>query len=212
MLGSKRRRIQTETLPTIAPNRAEDRSDGILCPMVKLIGVAVCLLAFVGGTCHGQSQAPASSTLVLSLKTMSKALGVCRVAYEQHQSGSNTPMVKAVIGASDYQKDMTGLGNAEKLVGIMIAHPDRITGQTLVATLSTSDDFYAGVGSTRLAILGKLIATKGASDPSTDELMVASTSLADCQTALFNAGDDFVGLVLDFVGAEDDAVAKVNRR
>ena len=161
MLGSKRRRIQTETLPTIAPNRAEHRSDGILCPMVKLIGVAVCLLAFVGGTCHGQSQAPASSTLVLSLKTMSKALGVCRVAYEQHQSGSNTPMVKAVIGASDYQKDMTGLGNAEKLVGIMIAHPDRITGQTLVATLSTSDDFYAGVGSTRLAILGKLIATKG---------------------------------------------------
>ena len=37
--------------------------------------------------------------------------------------------------------------------------------------------------------------------------MVASTSLADCQAAVLNAGDDFVELVMNYVGAEDDILA-----
>ena len=37
--------------------------------------------------------------------------------------------------------------------------------------------------------------------------MIVSTALADCQAAVFNAGDDFVDLVMNYVGAEDDALA-----
>jgi hypothetical protein len=177
--------------------------------MLKLIGFAMCLGSFAGNVCYAQAQAPATSTLLLSLKTMSKALAGCRVSYERPQNGSTTSLVKSIIGASDYQKDIMSLGYAEKFVNSMIAQPNLITGKSLVATLSTSDDFSAGVGSTRLAVLGKII---GASVPSRDELMAASTSLADCQTAVFNAGDDFVGLVMDYVGAEDDVVTSAKKR
>jgi hypothetical protein len=53
-----------------------------------------------------------------------------------------------------------------------------------------------------------IVAKRGsANPPSGDELIAASTSLADCQTALFNAGDDFVEIVMNYVGAEDDALA-----
>ena len=42
--------------------------------------------------------------------------------------------------------------------------------------------------------------------PTANELLVASRSLADCQAAVFNAGDDFVDLVMNYVGADDDAL------
>jgi hypothetical protein len=46
----------------------------------------------------------------------------------------------------------------------------------------------------------------------TNQLMVAAESLNHCQKSLFNAGDDFVELVMNYVGAEDDALAATNPR
>jgi hypothetical protein len=181
--------------------------------MLKMIGLAVALCAPVAVPVHAQSKAPAPATLTLSLKTMSKALAGCRATYTRLQDGTTVPLVKAIIGATDYEKDMSSLSDAETFVNTMAAHPERVTGKSLVATISSTDDFYAGVRSTRLAILGFLISAKSKPNPpSADALMVASTSLADCQAAVFNAGDDFVDLVMNFVGAEDDIVAATKGR
>jgi hypothetical protein len=34
----------------------------------------------------------------------------------------------------------------------------------------------------------------------------AAAALDNCQKNIFNAGDDYVGLVMNFIGAEDDAL------
>jgi hypothetical protein len=180
--------------------------------MLKIVGLSLALCVPLTAA-YAQSHASAPSTLTLSLKTMGKALAGCRVSYERVQTGTKIPLVKAIIGASDYEKDMTSLSHAETFVNVMAAHPERVSGKSLVAALSSTDDFYAGVGSTRLAILSSLISPKSKINaPSADELMMASTSLADCQSAAFNAGDDFVDLVMNYVGAEDDALAERARK
>jgi hypothetical protein len=43
-------------------------------------------------------------------------------------------------------------------------------------------------------------------------MKVASEALNYCQKSLFNAGDDFVALVMNYVGAEDELLAKIKRR
>jgi hypothetical protein len=181
----------------------------IFSAMLRTLGLLVIASAFISAQAsQAQSKAPDPATLTLSLKTLSKALAGCRTSYLRVQNGTNIPFLKTTIGATDYEKDMTSLTHAETFVNVMAAHPERVTGKSLVATLSSTDDFYAGVGSTRLAILGNLIsAKKVANPPNADELIVASTLLADCQAAVFNAGDDFVDLVMNYVGAEDDIVA-----
>jgi len=40
-----------------------------------------------------------------------------------------------------------------------------------------------------------------------DELLVSSEALNSCQKSLFDAGDDYVELVMNYVGAEDDSLA-----
>lgn len=89
--------------------------------------------------------------------------------------------------------------------GVLIARPDKVAGRFLVAILSSSDDFSIGVGSTRTEVMSQ-IALKSANANRVNELILASESLNDCQKSLFNAGDDYVGLVMDFVGAEDNAL------
>ena len=179
----------------------------IFSAMFRKLGLLVIASAFITTVSQAQSKAPDPATLTLSMKTMGKALAGCRASYVRVQDGSKVPLVKAIIGATDYEKDMASLTHAETFVNTMAAHPERVTGKSLVATLSSTDDFYAGVGSTRLAILGSLISGKKANSPTANELLVSSQSLADCQAAVFNAGDDFVDLVMNYVGAEDDALA-----
>jgi hypothetical protein len=178
--------------------------------MFRKLGLLVIAFAFIQVTSQAQSpsKAPDAATLNLSLKTMGKALAGCKESYLYVQNGTSVPLIKAILGEADYEKDMTSLRHAETFVNTMAAHPERVTGKSLVATLSSTDDFSVGVGSTRLAILSNLISVnRKANAPSPDELLVASQSLADCQKALFNAGDDFVDIVMNYVGAEDDVMA-----
>jgi hypothetical protein len=42
-------------------------------------------------------------------------------------------------------------------------------------------------------------------------MSIAAEALNDCQKSLFNAGDDIVDLVMNYVGAEDDALALTRR-
>jgi hypothetical protein len=178
----------------------------IFSALVRKLGLLVIASAFLPTSSQAQSRTPDPVTLSVSMKTIGKALAGCRASYVRVQDGSKIPLVKAIVGATDYEKDMTSLTHAETFVNTMVAHPKRVTGKWLVATLSSTDDFYAGVGSTRLAILGGLISGKKANSPTANELPLTSQSLADCQAAVFNAGDDFVDLVMNYVGAEDDAL------
>lgn len=108
---------------------------------------------------------------------------------------------------------MKSLDRAESLTNFLVAHPDQITGKALVAILSTSDDFSVGVGSTQSEILRSLIREDSKVTPQVGgELVPLATSLDDCEKSLFDAGDDYVGLVMDFVGAEDEALATVHHR
>jgi hypothetical protein len=77
----------------------------------------------------------------------------------------------------------------------------------LVAILSTSDDFSVGVGSTRSEVLRHMVIDDNAASEAT-RMGLSAEALNECQKSLFNAGDDFVELVLNYVGAEDDALAR----
>jgi hypothetical protein len=164
--------------------------------------VALCLCPI--GSSAQANQSPLPSTLSLSLKTMSKALASCRVSYTRVYPGASVPLLKSVVGEDDYNKDLASLGSAEKIVNGLIANPDRVTGRYLVALLSSADDFSLGVGSSRTEALRHMILDKNQDGT---ELLVASEALNSCQKSLFDAGDDFVGIVMDYVGAEDDVVA-----
>jgi hypothetical protein len=154
------------------------------------------------------AQSPASDTLTLSLRTMSKALAGCREVYTRVERETAEPLLMHVVGKENYEKDLTSLSQAEKITNFLVAHPDRTSGKALVIILSTSDDFSVGVGSTRAAILASLIdQTRKVSGSQASEYIATATQLDGCQKNLFNAGDDYVDLVMKFVGAEDDALA-----
>jgi hypothetical protein len=141
---------------------------------------------------------------------MSKALAGCRTSYLRIYPGSATPLLKTVLGPDDYNKDLMSMGTAERLVNALIANSDKVTGKALVMILSTSDDFSVGVGSTRADVLRHIVLDT--TSQKANQLMVAAESLNDCQKSLFNAGDDFVELVMNYVGAEDDALAAIRTR
>jgi hypothetical protein len=117
-----------------------------------------------------------------------------------------------VVGKDNYEKDLVSLGHAEKITNFLIVHPNRTSGKALVLILSTSDDFSVGVGSTRAAILASLLdqSTK-VSASQTSQYVTAATELDGCQKNLFSAGDDYVDLVMKFIGAEDDALASKSK-
>jgi hypothetical protein len=157
--------------------------------------------------CLAQSSpAPAPATIALSLRTVSKALAQCREVYTETSTGTSTPILKLVLSAENYGKDMKVLREAELFTNTLIAHPERTTGKALVAILSTMDDVSVGAGSTRFEVLSSAITNK-AGAPKSETLFFMSEAINSCQRALFDAGDDYVTLVLDFVGAEDEAKA-----
>src|ERR1017187_6207701 len=133
------------------------------------------------------AQAPSIDTLALSLKTMRKALSGCRESYTRVQPGASAPLVKLAIGADAYDKDLKSLDEAKKFSDSLVANPSRITGQALVAVLSTSDDFSVGVGSAQSDILRALIRQdKNITTEMANGLVPLSASLSDCQKSLFN--------------------------
>lgn len=184
----------------------DDTAKGdILGTMLK----TVVLLVTVCASVTSFAQAPSTATLTLSLKTMSKALAGCRESYTRVYPGSTAPLLKSVVGTDNYNKTLMSLGQAEKMTNVLIARPDKVAGRFLVAILSSSDDFSVGVGSTRTEVMSQ-IALKSANAHRVNELILASESLNACQKSLFNAGDDYVGLVMDFVGAEDNALTTLS--
>ncbi len=167
------------------------------------------LAVVLAATLPAFAQVPSKETLILSLKTMNKALSGCRTTYTQPTDNSTQPLLRTIIGPENYDKDLMSLGHAEKLTSFFIAHPEQITGKSLVMILSTSDDFSVGVGSTRAAILARFV--DPASKVSGNEASLhaaAAAALDGCQKNIFNAGDDYVQLIFRFVGAEDDALAR----
>jgi hypothetical protein len=160
------------------------------------------LLLCLPSLCCAQST-PDTATLTLSLKTISKALAGCREVYTRKAVGTSKPILKLVLQPDDYDKDMKSLELAEGFTNGLLAHPDRMTGKALVAILSTMDDVSVGAGSTRFELLSAAI-TKNA--PNSSDLVLMSEVVNSCQKSLFNAGDDYVELVMNYVGAQDDAL------
>ncbi len=166
----------------------------------------LCALAVFSSYAVAQN-APPSEALVLSLKTVNKALAGCRETYTRVQPGATSPLLKLLVGAEGYDKTMMSLDRAEKFSKFLIDHPDQIKGGMLVAILSTSDDFSVGIGSTRFEILSSLARKDSSLPPNlTAGLAVVDANLNACQKSLFNAGDDYVGLVLQFINAQDRLV------
>jgi hypothetical protein len=99
---------------------------------------------------------------------------------------------------------MKSLELAEGFTNGLLAHPDRMTGKALVAILSTMDDVSVGAGSTRFELLSVAI-TKNVANSS--DLVLMSEAVNSCQKSLFNAGDDYVELVMNYIGAQDNALA-----
>jgi hypothetical protein len=98
---------------------------------------------------------------------------------------------------------MKSLELAEGLTDGLVARPDRMTGKALVAILSTMDDVSVGAGSTRFELLSAVI-TKNV--PNSSDLVLMSEAANSCQKSLFNAGNDYVELVLNYIGAQDNAL------
>jgi hypothetical protein len=161
------------------------------------------MLAALGSHAVAQ-EAPSSETLVLSLKTLSKALAGCRETYTWARPRAASPLLKSIVGADGYYKTMVSLDGAEKFTKFLIEHPDQIKGGMLVIILSTSDDFSVGVGSTRTEILASLVREDSrVTSKMAEDLSATGLNLSACQKSLFNAGDDYVGLVLQYINTED---------
>jgi hypothetical protein len=187
-------------------------AQGAVCLFGRLITMrTLCLLAALCTTfVSALAQTPSADTMRLSVRTMSKALAGCRESYTRVYSGDSEPLLMAIVGTDNYEKDLTSLERAQNFANVLIAHPDKLSGKLLVAILSTSDDFSIGVGSTRAEALRHIVIDQS-NVHRQQELMLAAESLNDCQKSLFNAGDDFVELVMNYVGAEDVALAARNK-
>jgi hypothetical protein len=174
--------------------------------MMKLSFMHFCAVLIALSQPGNAQTAPSSETIVLSLKTMSKALAGCREVYTWVQPGMTSPLLKVVIG-DGYSQTLMSLEKAEKLSKFLVEHPDQIKGGMLVAILSTSDDFSVGVGSTRTEILASVMRQNSKiTSQMTKELTTSDINLNACQKSLFNAGDDYVELVVRYVAAEDRLV------
>ena len=180
----------------------------LLCfiPMRRLEVLGLCILVIV---IPSDAQAPSASTLDLSLRTMSKALDSCRIAYTRVFPGAREPLVKRIIGEADYKLDLLALSRADSIAKGLISRPSSMSGRALVALVSSSDDFSVGVSTSRTEIIRHMALDTKASQ---SEMLVSAEALNDCQKSLFNAGDDFVGLVLNYVGAEDEQLAARTKR
>jgi hypothetical protein len=154
---------------------------------------------------QGVGQRPSTEVLSLSLRTIGKALTGCRESYIYQLPNSSKPFLESVVTLDEYQADLRSLNYAQSFISAAIARPEKLTGRILVAILSLSDDFSVGVGSTRVEVLRHLALDAPTANRGPD-LALTAERLNLCQRSLFNAGDDFVGLVLKYVGAEDDAL------
>ena len=174
-------------------------------PRMKRFLLLLCLPSL----CYAQP-APATSTLILSLKTISKALAGCREVYTRKSIGTPKPILQLVLQPDDYDKEMKSLDTAEGITKGLLARPERLNGKLLVAILSTMDDVSVGAGSTRFELLSAVI-TQGAAVPNSADLVLMSEAVNACQKSLFNAGDDYVDLVMNYVGAEDKSLAMLRK-
>jgi hypothetical protein len=66
-------------------------------------------------------------------------------------------MFQELLGADDYNKDISSLDHSQKFTDFLIAHPRQTTGAILVMILSSSDDFALGLQSTQTEILRHVI-------------------------------------------------------
>jgi hypothetical protein len=169
-----------------------------------------CCIAATACT-YASAQAPSAATLNLSFKAMNRALAGCHESYTRIYAGDDGPLLKPIVGTDNYNKDLLSLEHAEDFTRYLIAHPDKVSGKLLVAILSSADDFSVGVGSTRAEVLRHMVIDAGAASK-VAQMSIAAEALNDCQKTLFNAGDDFVELVMNYVGAEDDALAQTKGR
>jgi hypothetical protein len=87
----------------------------IVAPLVGFYAAMLCAVA----------QAPSAATLSLSIKTMNKALAGCREPYARVYPGSKEPLLKPIVGADNYDKDLKSLGHAAAYTTFMLAHPKR---------------------------------------------------------------------------------------
>jgi hypothetical protein len=183
------------------------------CTTGKLrIAVVLVLLPVLMCPGTARAEAPSTATITLSLKTISKALAGCREIYTQVLPGATMPLIKQALGAEAYEKDMQSLGNAETVTNGLIKNPDKIAGKWLVLVLSLSDDFALGAAATQVNLVMSFVKSDlGRGSQSADQILLVANTLGSCQRSLFNAGDDFVNLVSDFVGAEDDALIQANQ-
>lgn len=86
-------------------------------------------------TLWAAAQAPSAATLSLSLKTMNKALAGCRESYTRVYPGLKEPLLKPIVGADNYDKDLKNLDHAEAFTSFLITHPDKMSGKMLVAVV-----------------------------------------------------------------------------
>ena len=204
-------RLSTKQPPRCGSKRKLERGDLCLtaatqrertCQLTPKLAIAVLVFSL-----PLMAQAPSTETLLLSLKTMSKAFAGCRATYTRPKERSAAPLLEEVIGIENYSKGIASLNHAERVTNFLVAHPAQISGKALVVILSTSDDFSVGVGSTRASILSRFADPAIKISGSTAMAYAsAAAALDNCQKNIFNAGDDYVGLVMGFVGAEDDAL------
>ncbi|HVW08802.1 MAG TPA: hypothetical protein VHC90_09480 [Bryobacteraceae bacterium] len=173
--------------------------------LIASLALAPCLV--------GQQQPPPSTeTLVLSLKTMSKALATCRDSYTKVLPPYSVPLIQQILGAKDYASDMDTIDQAEKITNALVASPGKITGQFLVLVLSMSDDVYIhATGTQNQLLMGLVTDALDRKSETAKSILLSTSTLGACQTALYNAGDDYVSLVTAYVGAEDAALKKLSK-
>ena len=155
---------------------------------------------------HTEQGKPSAAVLNSSLRTIKKAVASCSDVYTHMEPGNKTPTLQRVLSDENYKKDMLNLRHSVEFTDGLLAHPQIISGRFLVTLLSVLDDLSVSAGSSRFEVVSAMIAPPH-NPPGSGELVYMSEELANCQKGLFNATDDYVTLVTDYVGDEDDKLS-----
>jgi len=170
---------------------------------MKLIALSLLACPMIRG------QAPAIKrssvdAIVISLKSVSRALHTCRSNYDREAAGSTIPFLQLALGKDFYSSAISNIEQGQDIVDSMIKEPKGISGSMLSFAVGSS--FKSRIST--IMITNELIIRTDKPDVdkaifNIPDMTAAFSGLHECQVALI-AADDLDDLAIRTVSADED--------
>lgn len=176
-----------------------------------LIACSIAACAQTRATYTGPSR-PSNDALVVSMKTMKKALMGCRATLTDSHGHAGRAFIRSVTDQGAYSVAMSNLDDSEKMVDILLTQPyvfqaaslvlvDIATKNLWIVSSQISDDLMAKMGDPKF--------DKSMFTP--EDFTFALTRLRECHSALM-AANSLDDQTLSTVLSEEDEMGKLRPR